>query len=224
MRSSWMAGTLFHIAGQRRSARRIAKWFTAASEGDRARIVVRIQRRSGKRLRRRPPMSRCSHRKRDAAEGRVGHPGASSPGRRASFTRAASDRERVRGGQRAAGRRRRGWSVWSSARSTTPSTSTSTSESSQWPCICRDALAIASRVAGLSAPVAGVTPQLDDEQRLLADLAWSRRHGFGAKLCIHPRQVAPIHAALSASAEAVDLARRVLAAEAASPGAAQLDG
>jgi citrate lyase subunit beta/citryl-CoA lyase len=85
-------------------------------------------------------------------------------------------------------------------------------------------LALASRVAGLPAPVAGVTPQLDDEQRLLADLAWSRRHGFGAKLCIHPRQVAPIHAALAPSAEAVDLARRVLAAEAASPGAAQLDG
>ena len=85
-------------------------------------------------------------------------------------------------------------------------------------------LAIASRVAGLPAPVAGVTPQLDDEQRLLADLAWSRRHGFGAKLCIHPRQVAPIHAALTPSAEAIDLARRVLAAEAASPGAAQLDG
>jgi len=86
------------------------------------------------------------------------------------------------------------------------------------------ALAIASRVAGLSTPVAGVTPQLDDAQRLLADLAWARRHGFGAKLCIHPRQVAPIHAALAPSAEAIDWARRVLAAEAASPGAAQLDG
>ncbi len=85
-------------------------------------------------------------------------------------------------------------------------------------------VALASRVAGLSCPVAGVTPQLDDEQRLLADLAWSRRHGFGAKLCIHPRQVAPIHAALSPSAQAIDLARRVLAAEAASPGAAQIDG
>jgi len=85
-------------------------------------------------------------------------------------------------------------------------------------------LAVASRVAGLPSPVAGVTPQLDDEQRLLADLAWSRRHGFGAKLCIHPRQVAPIHAALTPSAEALEFARCVLAAEAASPGAAQLDG
>jgi citrate lyase subunit beta/citryl-CoA lyase len=85
-------------------------------------------------------------------------------------------------------------------------------------------IAIASRVAGLSAPVAGVTPQIDDEPRMLADLAWSRRHGFGAKLCIHPRQVAPIHAALTPTAQAIDWARRVLAAEASSPGAAQLDG
>jgi citrate lyase subunit beta/citryl-CoA lyase len=85
-------------------------------------------------------------------------------------------------------------------------------------------IALASRVAGLPAPVAGVTPQIDDEQRLLADLAWSRRHGFGAKLCIHPRQVGPLHAALAPSPQALDWARRVLAAEAASPGAAQLDG
>lgn len=85
-------------------------------------------------------------------------------------------------------------------------------------------LAVASRLAGLAAPVAGVTPQLDDEARLLADLAWARAHGFGAKLCIHPRQVEPLHRALAPSAEAVDWARRVLAAEAASPGAAQLDG
>jgi len=85
-------------------------------------------------------------------------------------------------------------------------------------------LAIASRVAGLPAPVAGVTPRLDDERQLLADLAWSRRHGFGAKLCIHPRQVGSVHAALAPSAQAIDWARRVLAAEAASPGAARLDG
>jgi citrate lyase subunit beta/citryl-CoA lyase len=86
------------------------------------------------------------------------------------------------------------------------------------------AIASASRLAELPAPIAGVTPQLDDEARLLSDLAWSRRHGFAAKLCIHPRQVASIHAALAPSAQAIDWARRVLAAEAASPGAAQLDG
>jgi citrate lyase subunit beta/citryl-CoA lyase len=85
-------------------------------------------------------------------------------------------------------------------------------------------IAIASRLAGLPAPVAGVTPQLDDEQRLLSDLAEARRFGFGAKLCIHPRQVQPIHAALRPSAQQVDWAERVLVADAGSPGAARLDG
>jgi len=85
-------------------------------------------------------------------------------------------------------------------------------------------LALAARGAGLASPVAGVTPQIDDETRLLADFAWSRRHGLHAKLCIHPKQVAPIHAELAPSREAVEWARRVLAAEAASPGAARLDG
>lgn len=85
-------------------------------------------------------------------------------------------------------------------------------------------LAIASRLADLPAPVAGVTPQLDDESRLLSDLAWSRRFGFGAKLCIHPKQVGAIHTALAPTAEAVEWALRVLSAEAASPGAAKLDG
>ena len=85
-------------------------------------------------------------------------------------------------------------------------------------------IAIASRLAGLPSPVAGVTPQLDDEERLLSDLADARRFGFGAKLCIHPRQVQPIHAALHPTAQALDWAQRVLAADAESPGAARLDG
>jgi citrate lyase subunit beta/citryl-CoA lyase len=85
-------------------------------------------------------------------------------------------------------------------------------------------LAVASRCAGITTPVAGVTPQLGDEPRLLADLAWSRRHGFGAKLCIHPAQVAAIHTALTPTTQTVERARRVLEADASSPGAAQLDG
>lgn len=85
-------------------------------------------------------------------------------------------------------------------------------------------IAVASRAAGLCAPVAGVTPELDDEPRLLADLAAARQFGFGAKLCIHPKQVDPIHRALQPAAAAIEWATRVLAAEAASPGAAKLDG
>jgi citrate lyase subunit beta/citryl-CoA lyase len=84
-------------------------------------------------------------------------------------------------------------------------------------------MAVASRCAGISTPVAGVTPQLGDEARLMVDLAWSRRHGFGAKLCIHPAQIAAVHTALAPSTQAVERAQRVLEADAASPGAAQLD-
>lgn len=85
-------------------------------------------------------------------------------------------------------------------------------------------LAWASRAAGIASPVAGVTVALDDEATLLADLDRARAHGFGAKLCIHPRQVAPIHAALAPSAAELDWAHRVLAAAEGAAGAVQLDG
>ena len=85
-------------------------------------------------------------------------------------------------------------------------------------------IAIASRAAGLPAPVAGVTPELGDEARLLADLAWARGLGFGAKLCIHPQQVAPLHAALAPSDAQLDWARRVIDAASGQAGAVQLDG
>jgi GNAT superfamily N-acetyltransferase len=53
----------------------------------------------------------------------------------------------------------------------------------------------------------GAAEALDDEVRLLADLAQARRYGFGAKLCIHPKQIAPIHRALQPSVAAVDWAK-----------------
>jgi citrate lyase subunit beta / citryl-CoA lyase len=86
-------------------------------------------------------------------------------------------------------------------------------------------LALASRAAGIGAPVAGVTTAVDDEALLLAELARARAHGFGAKLCIHPKQVAPLHAALAPSAADLAWAGRVLqAADAAGGGAVQVDG
>ncbi len=88
-------------------------------------------------------------------------------------------------------------------------------------------LALASRAAGIAAPVAGVTAAIDDEALLLADLARARAHGFGAKLCIHPKQVAPLHRALAPSAAELDWARRVVAATegaAAGLGAVRVDG
>jgi citrate lyase subunit beta/citryl-CoA lyase len=86
-------------------------------------------------------------------------------------------------------------------------------------------LGLVSRAAGLLPPVAGVTVALDDEAALRADLDRARAHGFGAKLCIHPKQVAAVHALLAPSADELAWAQRVLAAADAVGGAAvQLDG
>jgi citrate lyase subunit beta / citryl-CoA lyase len=85
-------------------------------------------------------------------------------------------------------------------------------------------IALVSRCAGLAAPISGVTPAIDDEERLLADLAFGRAFGFGAKLCIHPKQVAAIARALEPTAAEIEWATRVLAASQSSEGAVQLEG
>jgi citrate lyase subunit beta/citryl-CoA lyase len=85
-------------------------------------------------------------------------------------------------------------------------------------------IAVASRAAGLPSPLAGVTPELDAE-RVGADMLAAKALGFGAKMCIHPTQVAAVHAALAPSAQELAWAQRVLQAWAASAGGAiQLDG
>lgn len=75
----------------------------------------------------------------------------------------------------------------------------------------RGALVLASAAAGLPAPVDGVTGAVDDAGRLAADVAASRALGFGAKLCIHPRQVAAVAEAFAPSADELAWAGRVLA-------------
>jgi citrate lyase subunit beta/citryl-CoA lyase len=89
----------------------------------------------------------------------------------------------------------------------------------------RLALVVASRRAGLPAPVDGVTTATQDAEVLAADAQRSRRFGFGAKLCIHPAQVAGVHQALAPTDAECDWAQRVLAAEvAAGGGAFSVDG
>lgn len=86
-------------------------------------------------------------------------------------------------------------------------------------------LVLASRRASLAAPVDGVTAATQDMAQLKADVARSRRGGFGAKLCIHPAQVAVVHAELTPSAAELDWARRVQAGFAdAGGGVFSLDG
>jgi len=87
---------------------------------------------------------------------------------------------------------------------------------------CR--IALASRAAGIASPVAGVTADIGDEARLRADLRFARACGFGAKMCIHPKQVAPIHAAFVPGDDEIAWAKRVVNAADSSPGAVQVDG
>lgn len=89
----------------------------------------------------------------------------------------------------------------------------------------RTQLALSSRLAGIAPPIDGVTTRLDDEPRVLRDTLRARRFGFGAKLCIHPRQVRAVHNAFAPTPAEIDWAQRVVdATRAAGGNAAQVDG
>ena len=89
----------------------------------------------------------------------------------------------------------------------------------------RVALMLASRRAGLAAPVDGVTVDTHRTEVLVRDAERAQRLGFGGKLCIHPNQVAPLHAVFDPDEAEVARAQRVQAAsEAAHGGVTVLDG
>lgn len=82
-----------------------------------------------------------------------------------------------------------------------------------------------SRVNHLAPAIDGVTLTLNDEARLSSDTKRAMNFGFGGKLCIHPRQISVVHAAIEPAVPEVEWARRVVAADQAAGGAAtQLDG
>lgn len=84
----------------------------------------------------------------------------------------------------------------------------------------RSQLVLASRLGRLAAPVDGVTTDIHDAAKVQEAAARARSLGFGAKLCIHPAQVAPVNAAFRPTDREMDWARRVLEAAARSGGAA----
>lgn len=83
----------------------------------------------------------------------------------------------------------------------------------------RSRLVIASRVAGVQAPIDAVTTDFNDEPRLVRDAERGYRFGFVGKLCIHPRQVAVTNRAFSPSEQEVEWAQGLLDALAARPAA-----
>jgi len=91
--------------------------------------------------------------------------------------------------------------------------------------LARSTLVLQSRLAGRVAPIDSVTPDFGDDAGLTRETDAARRLGFGAKLLIHPRQVAIVRRAFAPSEAEVAWAQRVVAAlDAASGGAVTVDG
>jgi len=73
-------------------------------------------------------------------------------------------------------------------------------------------MVVVSRAAGLAAPIDSVFPDLSDLDGLRAEAERSRQAGFGGKMVLHPQQLAPVVAAFAPEPEALERARRILAA------------
>jgi citrate lyase subunit beta/citryl-CoA lyase len=84
----------------------------------------------------------------------------------------------------------------------------------------RSQLGLASRVAGIEAPIDGVTTSIDDIERLSAESANGRQLGLAGKLAIHPKQIAVINACYSPTEKELLWARKIVAAADRSNGAA----
>jgi citrate lyase subunit beta/citryl-CoA lyase len=87
----------------------------------------------------------------------------------------------------------------------------------------RGRLVVAAAAAGIASPIDGVTTALDSPGVLAADLAVTRELGFGGKLCIHPRQVDAVNAALRPSETELTWAHRIMGT-ADSTGVSVVDG
>jgi citrate lyase subunit beta/citryl-CoA lyase len=87
----------------------------------------------------------------------------------------------------------------------------------------RGRLVMASAAAGITAPIDGVTTRIDAPHALAHDLTVTRELGFSGKLCIHPRQVAPVNDALTPSDDEVAWAQRIIDA-ASADGVSVVDG
>jgi citrate lyase subunit beta/citryl-CoA lyase len=89
--------------------------------------------------------------------------------------------------------------------------------------MARSEIVFRSRLAGLSAPIDGVTTVFNDPKVVETDAARAIALGFGGKLLIHPNQIAPALQAFLPDKQALAWAKQVL--DLASDGrAVQLDG
>jgi citrate lyase subunit beta/citryl-CoA lyase len=89
----------------------------------------------------------------------------------------------------------------------------------------RSQIVLVSRLAGLAAPIDSPSVAIDDLAEVEREALAARRLGFGAKLCIHPKQADAVNRSFSPTDAELAWARRVLALAESSGGAAvALDG
>lgn len=90
----------------------------------------------------------------------------------------------------------------------------------------RSAIVVASRAAGLDAPLDSPSVQISDAKAVAESAALARQFGFGGKLCIHPAQLEPVAGAFRPTPAELEWAHSVIGATggAAKGGAAQVRG
>ena len=89
----------------------------------------------------------------------------------------------------------------------------------------RSQLVLVSKLANLQAPIDSPRTAIEQLDEVVHEAQTAHRLGFGAKLCIHPKQVAAVNAAFSPSAADTAWAEGVLQANVQAAGAAfALDG
>lgn len=73
-------------------------------------------------------------------------------------------------------------------------------------------MVLASKLAGLNAPIDGTLLSWDNPEYLRQQASISRGLGFAGRLCIHPLQVLPVNQGMLASAAQIEWAKRVVLA------------
>lgn len=76
----------------------------------------------------------------------------------------------------------------------------------------RSFLVVASRAAGIAAPIDGAYTRLRDDEGLRQSAEAAKRLGYFGKSAIHPEQLAVIHEVFSPTAKEIEAARSVVAA------------
>ncbi len=82
-------------------------------------------------------------------------------------------------------------------------------------------IVLASRLGNLVAALEGVTPSFDDAKEIEDDARYAASLGFGGKLCIHSKQIAPVLAGMRPAQSQIDWALRIANS---GDGAAAVDG